>query len=99
MPHFLPGTKSLPARGRCRRHFGNAKFLASRGEKLGNIVDRVAVFPGVRGDLSRLVRRIPASALILVLVGIVAGLGRDGSLGGGASGPRPSGGPHVFSSS
>src|SRR5271166_3657440 len=77
MAHLLPWLETLLAPGLLHQRFRDAEFLSPRGEKLGNVVDRIVTASGIGGGRSpRLVAGGPVgAALILVLVGIMRWFG------------------------
>ena len=70
---FLAGTKSFFAFGLFYLDFGDAEFLAARGEELGDVVDGVVVFAGIlwRSGNRLFDLGLPTRALVFVFVGVV----------------------------
>src|ERR1035438_2004889 len=68
--HLLPGTKSPPARRFLGQQLRHIELLAAGRKKFGNVVDGVVVRERSR-RLGLDPCRIPSSALVFVLVGIV----------------------------
>src|SRR6266852_8487637 len=74
MANFLSRAEALSAFGLFDRQFGDAELLASRGEKVGNVLNRVVGLAGVRRRRSALfLLAAPDRTLVFVFVRVVGG--------------------------
>src|SRR6267143_2816259 len=81
MADFLAGTKAALASGLFHRRFRDSELFATRGEELGDVLDRVVGFcrrwgflaRSIGRDIAGIIAASPTRALILVFVGIVCG--------------------------